>query len=72
MLRPDLAPALLPSEEDEQLQQLKMQSSWLDPHSENAVDQWHDRVKDIVQRSTGSANPGKIELIGTGENVVCE
>ncbi|CAO3563016.1 unnamed protein product [Mortierella alpina] len=38
-----------------------------DPRSENAVDQWHDRVKDIVQRSTGSANPGKIELIGTGE-----
>ncbi|KAG9327409.1 hypothetical protein KVV02_005985 [Mortierella alpina] len=69
MVRPDLAPALLPSQEDEQLQRLKAQSSWLDPHSENAADQWHDRVKDIVQRSTGFTNPGEIELIGTGENV---
>ncbi|KAF9936351.1 hypothetical protein BGZ67_002412 [Mortierella alpina] len=69
MIRPDLAPALLPSQEDEQLQRLKAQSSWLDPHSANAADQWHDRVKDIVQRSTGFANPGEIELIGTGENV---
>ncbi|KAF9984816.1 hypothetical protein BGZ75_003604 [Mortierella antarctica] len=69
MIRPDLAPALLPSQEDEQLQRLKAQSSWLDPHSENAADQWHDRVKDIVQRSTGFANPGEIELIGAGENV---
>ncbi|KAF9573223.1 hypothetical protein EC968_008861 [Mortierella alpina] len=68
-LRPDLAPALLPSQEDEQLQRLKSQSSWLDPHSEDAADQWHGRVKDVVQRSTGFENPGKIELVGTGENL---
>ncbi|KAG0208055.1 hypothetical protein BGX28_000875 [Mortierella sp. GBA30] len=68
LARPDLALAVAPRPEEVLLEQLKAEGSWPDPHAKDSANQWDERVRDVVQRVIG-IDPGKISLVGTGENV---
>ncbi|KAF9180923.1 hypothetical protein BGZ50_005834 [Haplosporangium sp. Z 11] len=68
-LRPDLAPAIEPQPEEVLLNELKSQSSWLDPWSEDMNGAWQDRVRTVFARTLNITDLERIELIETGENV---
>ncbi|KAG0245942.1 hypothetical protein B0O80DRAFT_463970 [Mortierella sp. GBAus27b] len=68
-LRPELGPAIRLSPEEQLLNSFKQQESWLDPESSDSTVKWEERVRDVLKRSTGTANPGRIIPIKSGKNV---
>ncbi|KAG0263471.1 hypothetical protein BG011_008764 [Mortierella polycephala] len=68
-LRPDLALSIKPQPEEILLNELKSQSSWLDPWSEEMNGAWQDRVRTVFARTLNIADLESIEQIETGENV---
>ncbi|KAG0056455.1 hypothetical protein BGZ83_004962 [Gryganskiella cystojenkinii] len=68
-VRPDLAPAVGLYPEEEVLESLKKESSWLDPFAPDSIRQWERRVRDVMEKTLDLPYDGPVTPIHTGQNV---
>ncbi|KAF9930519.1 hypothetical protein BGZ65_005320, partial [Modicella reniformis] len=68
-LRPDLAPIVCPSPQEQLLNSFKQQESWLDPTLPDWEIKWQERARDVLKRCIDVSNPGKVIPITFEKNM---